>query len=78
MSNMLPWLARRRAKILRVEAEAEAMNHDLGDRAFSEARRGERETSSDEIAEDWGRVALAVARMIGKRVDADTATRMLE
>ena len=75
---MLPWLARRRARILRVEAEAEAMIHDLGHRAFSEARRREREASSDEIAEDWARVALAVARMTGKRVGVDTATRILE
>ncbi len=71
---MLLWFARRRARILRVEAEAKAMIHDLGDHAVSEARRREREASSDEI----GRVALAVARMTGKRVGVEKATRMPE
>jgi hypothetical protein len=73
---MLSWLARRRARMVRTDAEAEALIRDLGDRAYSEARRREREASSDEIAEDWGRVALAVARKSGKRVGLDTTTRM--
>ena len=60
---MLSWLARRRARIVRLDAEAEALIRDLGDRAYSEARR-------------WGRGALAVARETGKRVGLDTATRM--
>ena len=63
-------------RIVRIDAEAEALIRDLGDRAYSEARRREREASSDEIARDWSRVALAVARKTGKRVGLDTATRM--
>ena len=73
---MLSWLARRRARIVRIEGEAEALIRDLGDRAFSEARRREREASSDAIARDWSRVAIAVARKTCKRVGLDTATRM--
>ncbi len=72
---MLSWLARR-ARIERIEAEAEALIRDVGDRAFSEARRREHEASSDAIAKDWSRVALAVARKTGKLVGLDTAHRM--
>ncbi len=39
-------------------------------------RRRKHEASSDPIAKDWSRVALAVARKNGKRVGRDTATRM--
>jgi len=73
---MLSWLARRRARIERIEAEAEALIRNLGDWAYSEARRREHEASSDAIAKDWSRVALAVARKTGKRVGLDAATRM--
>jgi hypothetical protein len=73
---MLSWLARRRARIARIEAEAEALIRGFGDRACSEARRREREASCDEVAKDWSCVALAVARKTGKRVGLDTATRM--
>ena len=73
---MLSWLARRRARTARIEAEAEALIRDLGDRAYSEARRRERQASSNEIAKDWGRIALAVAHKTGKRVGLDTATGM--
>ena len=60
----------------RIEAEAEALIRDLGDRAYSEARLREREASSGEIARDWSRIALAVARKTGKCIGLDTATRM--
>jgi hypothetical protein len=73
---MLSWLARRRARIVRIEAEAEALIRNLGDWAYSEARRREHEASSDAIAKDWSRVALAVARRTGKRVGLDVATRL--
>ncbi len=73
---MLSWLARRRARMERIKAEAEALIRGIGDRAYSEARRGEREASSDAIAKDWSRVALAVARKTGRRVGLDAATRM--
>jgi hypothetical protein len=74
---MLSWFARRRARIVRIEGEAEALIRNLGDRAYSEARRREREASSDEIAKDWGRVVLAVARKSRKQVGLDTATQMV-
>ena len=73
---MLSWLARRRATIARIDAEAEALIHGFGDRTYSEARRREREASSEAIVRDRGRVALAVARKTGKRVGLDTASRM--
>jgi hypothetical protein len=73
---MLSWLARRRARIERIEAEAEALIRDLGEAAYSEARRREHEANSDEIAKDWGFVALAVARLFGGRLDVDPLVRL--
>jgi hypothetical protein len=71
---MLSWLPRRRARIGSIEAEA--LVRDLGEAAYSAARRREHEASSDEIARDWGFVALAVARLIGERKDVDPLVRL--
>jgi hypothetical protein len=68
---MLSWLPRRRARIERIEAEAEALIRDFGEAAYDAARLREHEASSDEIARDWDCVALAVARLIGERNDLD-------
>jgi len=73
---MLPWLRRRWTRIGRVEAEAEALIRDLGLDAYSEARRRERAAGEEGTAEDWRRVALAIARMTGKRIGFDTSSRM--
>ena len=73
---MLPWLPRRRARMESIESEAEALVHDLGEAAYDEARRREHEASSDEIARDWGFVAVAVARLIGRRRDVDPLVRL--
>jgi len=73
---MLPWLPRRRARIESIAAEAEALVRDLGEDAYNEARRREHEASSDEIVRDWGFVALAVARLIGRSADVDPMVRL--
>ncbi len=73
---MLSWLPRRRARIERLDAEAEALIRDFGIAAYSEARRREREASSDPIAQDWGLVAAAVAQKTGRRIGPDASTRM--
>jgi hypothetical protein len=73
---MLSWLRRQRDKIERIEAEADALIHDLGVGAYSAARRREHEASSEAMARHWRRVALAVARKTGRRVGLDTSTRM--
>src|SRR5271166_6264923 len=73
---MLPWLPRRRARMESIESEAEALVHDLGEAAYDETRRREHEASSDEIARDWGFVAVAVARLIGRRRDVDPLVRL--
>jgi hypothetical protein len=62
---MFWWLPRRRARIKRLDAEAEALIRELGVEAYAEARRKEYEASSDTIARDWGRVAVAVAKRAG-------------
>ena len=73
---MLSWLPRRRARIENIAAEAEALVRALGEAAYGEARRREDEASSDEIARDWGLVALAVARVIRRRKDVDPSVRL--
>ena len=72
---MLFWLPRRRAR-MDVAAEAETLMRDLGEAAYGEARRREDEASSDEIARDWGLVALAVARVIRGHKDVDPLVRL--
>ena len=73
---MLSWLRRRREQAKRIGTEAAALISDLGDGAYSEARRRARQASSDEMEREWNRVALAIARKTGRRVGIDTATRM--
>ena len=73
---MLSWLRRRREQTERIEAEADALISNLGDGAYSEARRRARESSSDEMEREWSRVGLAIARKTGKSVGLDMATRM--
>jgi len=73
---MLSWLRRRRERIERIDAEADAFIHNLGAAAYSAARRRGHEASSDAMAKHWHRVALAIAKKTGKRVGVDTATRM--
>ena len=63
---VLRFLPRRRARIKGIEAEAEALIGELGaSGAYAEARRRGHEASSDLMASDWDRVALAVARRAG-------------
>jgi hypothetical protein len=73
---MRSWLRRRRARLERVEAEADALILDLGATAYSQARWREHEASSDAMAREWNRVALAVARKRGQTVGLDTSTRI--
>ena len=73
---MLSWVLRRRVRIERIDSEAEALISDFGEAAYYEARRRQREASSDAIATDWGFVSLAVARLIGSRPDVDPLVRL--
>ncbi len=70
------WPPRRRARIESVAAEAEALIRDLGAAAYSEARRREHEASSEAIAKDWRRVAVAVARRLGSQIGPGASSRM--
>ena len=73
---MRSWLRRRRARLERVEAEADALILDLAATAYSQARRREHEASSDAMAREWNRVALAVARKTGQTVGLNASTRI--
>ena len=73
---MSTWAPSRRARMERIDAEAEALIRELGDRAYQEARRREHEASSDAIAEDWALVAKAIARKTGSRVGLNLSTQL--
>ena len=73
---MNTWAPSKRARNERIEAEADALIRDLGDRAYQEARRREHEASSDAIAEDWALVAKAIARKTGSRVGLNLSTQL--
>lgn len=73
---MQSWLLRRRARIAHTDAHAEALIRDFSEQAYSEALRRELEASSNETAKNWSRVALAIARKMGRRAGVDPATRI--
>src|SRR6202034_2844561 len=73
---MTTWAPSKRARNERIDAEAESLIRDLGDRAYQEARRREHEASSDAIAEDWALVAKAIARKTGSRVGLNLSTQL--
>ena len=73
---MTTWAPSKRARSERIEAEADGLIRDLGDRAYQEARRREHEASSDAIAEDWALVAKAIARKTGSRVGLNLSTQL--
>ena len=73
---MSAWAPSKRARMERIDAEAEALIRELGDCAYQEARRREHEASSDVIADDWAEVARAVARKTGSRVGLNLSTQL--
>ena len=82
---MLQWLRRRQEARRLAKADAEALIRDHGGEAYSEARQRERDvvlsdgtTHAGRTPAHWRSVALIVARITGKRVGFDTATRVLE
>jgi hypothetical protein len=76
IGKMATWAPSRRARMERIDAEAEALIRELGDCAYQEARRREHEASSDAIAEDWALIAKAVARKTGSRVGLNLSTQL--
>src|ERR1700744_115948 len=73
---MSTWAPSRRARMERIDAEADALIRELDDCAYQEARRREHEASSDAIAEDWALVAKAIARKTGSRVGLNLSTQL--
>jgi hypothetical protein len=60
----------------RPDAEAEELIREFCDDAYLEAIRRENEASSDAIAKDWSRVALAVAHKLKTSTEVDPTTRI--
>jgi len=84
VSRITLWLHRRREAARLANADAEALIRDLGDAAYWEARRRERDvilpdgtTHQGRPPAHWRRVALVVAKRTGHAVGLDTATRMM-
>jgi len=82
---MLQWLRRRREAHQLAQVDAEALVRDHGKRAYREARERERDvvlpdgtTHAGRTPAHWRRVAQIAARLTGKRIGVDTATRMLD
>jgi hypothetical protein len=75
-SEMLSWLRRRRESAGRIEAKAGDLVRGFGADAYSEARLREQHAGGLAERKQWSAIALAIARMTGKRVGLDTATRM--
>jgi hypothetical protein len=67
---------RRRDRAQRVEAKAKALIEAFGDAAYTEARQRESRADTVKTANVWRRVALRLARMNGRRMGLDMATRM--
>lgn len=55
----------------RIDTKASALIRAFGADAYSKARQRERQADNNATAQRWRRVALAVARKTGKRVDLD-------
>ena len=82
---MLRWFRRCLEAERLAQADAQALIRDHGGAAYAEARRRQRDvilrdgtTHAGRTPAHWRLVALTVARMTGKRVGLDTASRMLE
>jgi len=74
---MLRWLRKRRERLAVIDAEAKALVRALGRvNAYNQARRLEREANDFLSARHWNKTALMIARMTGRRIGLDTATRM--
>src|SRR5580704_15363570 len=73
---MRRWLCRRRARIERIETEADELVRLLGDDAYSEARWREHTASSSVSAQECNLIALTIARQTGRRIGLDLSTRM--
>jgi hypothetical protein len=68
-------LRRRLEQAERIEIEADALIETFGRDAYGEARLREQTASSDSMADEWNRVALAVVHKIGQPVPSDRTTR---
>jgi hypothetical protein len=70
-ADMLAWLLWQLERMERIRAVAGALMTEFGADAYAEARRREREAKGAEMAGDWRRVALAVARQTSVSGDRD-------
>ncbi len=73
---MLRWLRRRQQAERLALADAEALIRDHGAGAYGEARQRQQDAHNAETFAHSGRVIRTVARLIGRRIGLDTATRM--
>jgi hypothetical protein len=76
---MLRWwqklLAARSAQRQAIAADAEVLRVMFGGQSYYEARRRSRDCAPPE-SDHWCAVAVAIAKMTGRKIGLDTATRM--
>jgi hypothetical protein len=60
---------RRRDRAQRIDAKAKALIETFGGDAYTEARQREGQADTQVTANEWRRVALAIARMTGRVLD---------
>jgi hypothetical protein len=72
--SMFSWLGRRGKSARRIEGEADRLVRDYGELAYSVAGQQEQEASSVRMAEEWIRIAGAVACKTQERVALTTGT----
>ena len=65
-----------RRRVASGRAEAEALIQEFWDEAYSGALRREREAGSDDMANDWSRVAVAVAQKLRRHAEVTSSTRI--
>ncbi len=70
------WIARRREAARQAVADATVLIAERGAGAYEAARRRERDALGDEEARRWRRVAVVIAKLTGRRIGLDAATRM--
>ncbi len=73
---MFAWIARRREVASQAETDATVLIAEHGASAYAEARRRQKDAINAEDAARWRRAAIAIAKLTGRRIGLDAATRM--
>ena len=76
--KLFSWLRRRREQAVRAEVEAAALLAADRATAVSEARQRQQDGQDADVFAHWDRVMRSVARLTGRQIGPDTATRVAD